>query len=84
MRRACPSTHLHLLLFVSLALAVLSAARTASGQELAINAAPTAQDWAALAELPDWTGVWTPDVTDQFDQMETNPVPWKPAAAAEF
>ena len=50
---------------------------------MAINPAPTAKDWAALAELPDWSGVWTPNVTDQFAQVKTNPVPWKPAAAAQ-
>ena len=31
----------------------------------AINAAPSAQDWQALAKLPDWSGVWTPVISDQ-------------------
>ena len=67
-----------------LALVMLPAARPASAQEPAITPAPTANDWAALAELPDWSGVWTPNVTDQFAQMKTNPVPWTPAAAAQI
>jgi hypothetical protein len=40
--------------------------------------APTAAQWAALARLPDWSGTWSPDVSDQNAQIRTNPVPWKP------
>lgn len=39
---------------------------------------PAAAEWAALARLPDWSGTWSPDVSDQNAQMKTNPVPWKP------
>ena len=67
-----------------LALAMLPAARPVSAQEQAFPPAPTAEDWAALAELPDWSGVWTPNVTDQFAQMNTNPVPWNAAAATQI
>ena len=45
----------------------------------AVIAPPAAADWAALAHLPDWSGVWTPDIRDQDAQVETNPVPWTPA-----
>jgi hypothetical protein len=63
---------------------MLPAARPVSAQEQAFPPAPTAEDWAALAELPDWSGVWTPNVTDQFAQMNTNPVPWTAAAATQI
>jgi hypothetical protein len=43
-----------------------------------IDPAPTAADWAAIAKLPDWSGVWNPKITDQFAQIKTNPTPWKP------
>jgi hypothetical protein len=43
----------------------------------AINAPPRAKDWASLAKLPDWSGVWNPNVTDQNAQIESNPMPWK-------
>jgi hypothetical protein len=46
-----------------------------------INPAPTAADWAAIATLPDWSGVWNPAIRDQFEQETTNPPPWNPAAA---
>jgi len=46
--------------------------------------APTAQDWTALAALPDWSGVWTPDIEDQFDQAQSNIPPWIPKVAAEM
>ena len=48
-----------------------------------INAPPTARDWQDIAKLPDWSGVWTPAIIDQFRQMTTNPTPWNAAAAAK-
>jgi hypothetical protein len=48
-----------------------------------INPPPTAQDWADLAKLPDWSGVWNPKITDQDAQVRTNPPPWNAKAAAE-
>ncbi len=50
----------------------------------AINPPPKAQDWADLAKLPDWSGVWTPDVADQNRQIVTNPPPWTPAVAKQI
>jgi len=34
--------------------------------------------------LPDWTGVWVPDIGDQFAQMTSNPVRWTPEAAVKI
>jgi len=45
-----------------------------------INPAPTAQDWADIAKLPDWSGVWNPKITDQDAQIKTNPPPWNEVA----
>ena len=39
---------------------------------------PTPAQWTALASLPDWSGVWTPNWTDQVAQVQSNPLPWKP------
>jgi len=49
-----------------------------------VNPPPTAQQWADLAKLPDWSGVWNPKVTDQDVQVRTNPPPWNPKAAGEM
>jgi hypothetical protein len=49
-----------------------------------INPAPTAQDWQALANLPDWSGVWTPVISDQMAQEKTNPPPWTPQVAKQI
>jgi hypothetical protein len=49
-----------------------------------INPPPTAADWANLAKLPDWSGVWTANITDQEARIKTDPVPWKPEAAAQI
>jgi hypothetical protein len=48
-----------------------------------INPPPTAQDWADLAKLPDWSGVWNPKITDQDAQIRTNPPPWNEKAAKQ-
>jgi hypothetical protein len=48
---------------------------------LAIGLA-TAVCGAAVAGLPDWSGVWTPTVSDQEARMKADPPPWNPAAAA--
>ena len=45
-----------------------------------INPTPTAKDWANLAKLPDWSGVWNPKISDQDKQAKTNMPPWTPAA----
>jgi hypothetical protein len=49
-----------------------------------INPAPTAQDWQALAKLPDFSGVWTPVISDQVAQEKSNPPPWKAAIAKQI
>jgi hypothetical protein len=38
---------------------------------------------AAAAPLPDWSGVWTPDVVDQNAQVRSNPPPWTTAVAQQ-
>jgi len=50
----------------------------------AINPAPRAQDWQALAKLPDWSGVWTPVISDQVAQEKTNRPPWTPQTAKQI
>jgi hypothetical protein len=44
----------------------------------ACQAAPA--DYAALARLPDWSGVWVPDLQDQDAQVASNPTPWNARA----
>jgi hypothetical protein len=48
-----------------------------------IDPAPTLKDWQALAKQPDFSGVWTPNVTQQVAQEHSNPPPWKPAIAKQ-
>jgi hypothetical protein len=48
-----------------------------------IDPAPTLKDYSALATLPDWSGTWTPDMTDQVKQEKSNPPPWKPEIAKQ-
>jgi len=52
--------------------------------EAIVNPAPEPKDWAALAKLPDWSGVWTPNMSDQEARIESDPVPWNPKAAAQI
>jgi hypothetical protein len=53
-------------------------------EKSASNPPPTAKDWADLAKLPDWSGVWNPKISDQFAQVKTNPPPWTPKALAQI
>ena len=62
----------------------LTAAPAAAAEQSPINAPPTAQDWQALAKLPDWSGVWTPVISDQVKQEKSNPPPWKPQVAKQM
>jgi len=55
------------------------AAGSAQAQTLAVNPAPTAADWSALAKLPDWSGVWIPG---QYAPAKSPPS-WTPDAAAQ-
>jgi hypothetical protein len=50
----------------------------------AINPPPSAQDWQALAKLPDWSGVWTPVISDQVAQEKTNRPPWTPQVTKQI
>jgi hypothetical protein len=65
-------------------LAVAVAAQAAEPVKSVINPPPTAQDWADLAKLPDWSGVWNPKITDQDAQSRNNMPPWTPKAAAQI
>jgi len=58
----------------------ISKEELAKRQPTVINPPPTAKDWADIAKLPDWTGVWNPKVTDQDAQVKTNPPPWNETA----
>ncbi len=49
-----------------------------------LNPAPKPGDWAALAKLPDWSGVWTPFVSDQNKRISSDPVPWQPKVAEQI
>jgi hypothetical protein len=63
--------------------AIVFATRSMPAVETATNAPPTAKDWADLARLPDWSGVWTPNVSDQVSRIVSDPVPWNAQAAAQ-
>ncbi|HVY34843.1 MAG TPA: hypothetical protein VG960_10515 [Caulobacteraceae bacterium] len=69
-------------LLVAASLAGPVAAFAADEPSAVINPPPTAKDWADMAKLPDWSGMWLPDVGDQIKQMTSNPTPWTDKAAA--
>src|SRR5258708_23286485 len=73
---------LRAILLASLALATLVRAGEPAKEKPVVNPPPAAQDWADLAKLPDWSGVWNPKITDQDAQARTNMPPWTPNAAA--
>ena len=66
----------------ALALVAAIALAGPAGAAEKLNPPPTAKDWIALSRLPDWSGVWTPDVDDQDAQIVSDPTPWKPEVGA--
>ncbi len=42
---------------------------------------PATMNYAELDNLPDWSGIWTPDVADQRAQAAANLTPWTEEAA---
>jgi hypothetical protein len=78
-----------LAILVAVPIALVVAVSSASAQApkktpTVINPAPTAQDYADLGKLPDWSGVWNPKISDQDAQVKTNPPPWNEAAAKKI
>jgi hypothetical protein len=49
-----------------------------------IDPPATPADWEALAKLPDWSGTWVPNITDQNKRIKTDPTPWTPAVARQI
>jgi hypothetical protein len=49
-----------------------------------VTPAPTSADWSRLAKQPDWSGVWTPDITHQRAEDRSHPPPWNARASAEI
>jgi hypothetical protein len=39
---------------------------------------------ASDARLPDWSGTWVPNITDQNKRITTDPVPWTASAARQI
>jgi hypothetical protein len=74
---------------VQVTLAVAVAGATALGlagvaaQDSDINRPATPQQWADLSKLPDWSGIWLPDINDQNRQRRENKTPWTAKAAKE-
>jgi hypothetical protein len=69
---------------IGFAVASGGTAAAAGAVEPETNPPPQAGDWAALGKLPDWSGVWTPSMSDQNVRMKAAPPPWNPAAAAQI
>lgn len=65
------------------AVARMACVPAAAADPVVIDPPPTAKDWADLAKLPDWSGVWTPTQTDERARIKSDPVPWKPQIAKQ-
>lgn len=68
-----------LLLAVALAFPSLASAAEAP----VLNRAPTRADWAAIADLPDLSGVWTPGPLDKYGPGGAEAPQWRPEVAAQ-
>ena len=77
-------TNRALLLLGLTAFAGLVALPANAADKDAINPPPTLPAFQALAKLPDFSGVWTPVISDQVAQERSNPPPWKPEIAKQI
>ncbi len=80
--RTCWSSAVVLLVACTTTCGLVKAAGAAETKTI-INPPPTAQQYADLAKLPDWSGVWNPVISDQDRRIKTDPTPWNEKAAAE-
>ena len=65
------------------ACALFATALPLAAADVEINPPPQATDWAALSRLPDWSGVWTPKISDQDRRIKADPMPWKAEIAVQ-
>jgi hypothetical protein len=61
---------------------LLLAQHAAAGDAPVINPPPTASDWANLAKLPDWSGIWIPE--SWMLTTTRHPPPWKSEIAPDI
>jgi len=74
---------IHSLALAALVFGALISAPGSHAEQSETDSAPQPKDWADLAKLPDWSGVWTPNISDQDARAVSDPIPWNAAAAAE-
>ena len=65
-------------------LAAAFAAGAAQAGSDPVNPPPTLKDYEALANLPDFSGIWVPDVADQVRQEKGSQPPWTPEVAKQM
>jgi hypothetical protein len=72
------------LIFAATALLLAACAgRQAAHAADEVNRKATPGEWTALGRLPDWSGIWAPDIRDQIRRMTSDPTPWTPAMAKQ-
>ena len=67
-----------------LAALTLNIGAVQAAEKLVINPPPAAKDWADIANLPDWSGVWTPNISDQDRKAKTDMPPWTAKAMEQI
>ena len=67
-------------LLAALAIAFVALQSATAAEKLVINPPPTAKNWADIATLPDWSGIWTPNISDQDRKAKSDMPPWNPKA----
>ena len=82
-RSAYRMKHIVPIMLCSAALAVAAPFAHAQTKPAAAPLAAPKIDWAFMAKLPDWSGVWIPDRTDQDKQLTGNVPPWTAEVAKQ-
>ncbi len=58
----------------------LAASAVAAPARVGANSPALQQQWRAIANLPDWSGIWDPDRANEAKQLRENKPPWNAAA----
>lgn len=74
----------YVILYLAVSLGGVVGATQAQVPAEPINPPPSPKSWTDLGKLPDWSGIWTPDIRDQKSQETSNPPPWTPAVAKQM
>lgn len=72
------------LMLITVASALALASPALAADDAPVNPVPTRADWNAIADLPDFSGVWTPGPLDKYEPGGAEAPQWLPEVAKQI